>query len=85
MIAKLIEAIESRLMFRRRAIRRRARQRGRAPLRCRQCGRSGAAKRRQNTAYADDTRNFDVLCAECQAEADEYWQGMWDDYYGGRM
>ena len=38
---------------------------------------------RQNTAYNDDTMNWDILCAECQVARDELWQERWDEYYSG--
>jgi hypothetical protein len=38
-------------------------------------------RRRQNTAYADDERNWVVLCDECFAENEEHWHEMWAEYY----
>jgi hypothetical protein len=49
------------------------------------CDSTDAEKRRQNTAYVDDDRNFAVLCDECQKEANEYWRDQWNDYYQGCM
>jgi hypothetical protein len=40
-----------------------------------------AHRRRQNTAYVDDERNWKVLCDKCQEDNDEYWNEMWKDYY----
>jgi len=41
--------------------------------------------RRQNTAYYDDSSNWAIYCDECQIFADEYWQGMWDEYNASRL
>jgi len=40
------------------------------------------------TAYCWDGTGEDpnhplLLCDECAAEYDEYWDSMWDDYYSG--
>lgn len=45
------------------------------------CGKWGAKKRRQKTAYVDKESNWAVLCDGCQKESDEYWQAEWDAYY----
>jgi len=50
-------------------------------MKCQQCGKKGAKRRRQNTAYADDERNFATLCEKCQEEATEHWNNMWNDSY----
>lgn len=39
-------------------------------------------RQRQNTAYADDKRNWVTLCSKCAQINAEYWDGMWRDYYG---
>jgi hypothetical protein len=49
------------------------------------CDSTDAEKRRQNTAYVDDDRNFAVLCDECQKKTNEYWRDQWNDYYQGCM
>ena len=49
--------------------------------RCDRCGRSGATRTRQNTAYDDEKANWETLCPECQEEGDAYWKEMWRDYY----
>lgn len=49
--------------------------------RCECCGCRGASKRRQCTAYHDDSMNWKTLCPVCQDEADEYWQERWDEYH----
>ena len=41
--------------------------------------------RHQNTAYADDWKNYHALDEECQVQADEEWDDMWKDYYAGRL
>lgn len=50
---------------------------------CERCGNEGAEKRRQNTAYTDDERNYTILCPPCQEENDRYWRDMWAEYYDG--
>jgi len=42
-------------------------------------------KRRQNTRYVDDSRNWVVLCDKCAAINAEYWADMWADYYSEVM
>lgn len=42
-------------------------------------------KQRQNTRYENDESNFSCLCAKCQDANDEYWDGMWREYYAGCM
>jgi hypothetical protein len=32
---------------------------------------------RTNTAYNDDTKNFDFACNECQKYINDYWDEMW--------
>lgn len=49
------------------------------------CSNVNAARQRQNTAYADDSANWVVLCPECMRLNDAHWQDMWDDYYAGCM
>jgi hypothetical protein len=50
-------------------------------MKCQSCGKEGAEKRRQSTAYVKDELNFAVLCLDCQEEAYKYWQDQWDEYY----
>jgi len=50
-------------------------------VRCQICGKNGAQRRRQNSAYVDDNKNFATLCDDCQEDANEYWQERWNDYY----
>lgn len=52
---------------------------------CQNCGEKGASRRRQNTSYGEDEKNFGVYCARCQAEVDAYWNDMWNEYYSGRI
>ena len=40
---------------------------------------------RQHTQYADDDRNFVILCGRCREENDEYWNDMWAEYYQNCM
>lgn len=46
-----------------------------------QCDSEDATRRRQNTAYVNDESNWVELCDECFKECEEYWAGMWADYY----
>lgn len=48
---------------------------------CDYCGCKGAARRRQNTAYVNDERNWAILCPLCQDANDDYWRERWDEYY----
>ncbi len=41
-------------------------------------------ERRQNTRYADDSKNYVVMCGECFKGNEEYWKGMWEETYGIR-
>jgi hypothetical protein len=50
-------------------------------MKCQKCGKEGATRNRQNTAYVNDESNFATLCPECQEEATEYWNSQWNDYY----
>ena len=45
------------------------------------CYRMDATRNRQNTQYADEERNYAILCPECQKAANEHWADRWDDYY----
>lgn len=38
-------------------------------------------KRRQNTQYVDDERNFVFMCDKCAKINSEHWQEMWNDYW----
>lgn len=49
---------------------------------CPVCGHPGAERRRQNTAYADDERNFVTLCPSCHEENNKQWGEQWSEYYG---
>jgi hypothetical protein len=40
-------------------------------------------KRRQNTAYNDDERNWVVMCDECKKHNDEHWDDMWRELNQG--
>lgn len=45
------------------------------------CFRKGK-RRHQNTAYADDERNYIFTCSNCLDIINEYWNERWQDYYG---
>lgn len=49
------------------------------------CGKYPVQKYRQMTQYVDEEDNYKVLCKDCQTESNEYWSGMWQDYYSGRL
>lgn len=42
-------------------------------------------RRRQNTQYVDDSKNWVFLCDDCMRQNDEHWDEMWDDYYSSRF
>ena len=50
---------------------------------CAGCGRQTGdiARRRLNTAYANDAFNYAVCCSDCYEEAVAYYQDLWDAYY----
>lgn len=48
------------------------------------CFRKGK-RRRQNTAYCDDNRNWVIACDNCMETIQERWTEMWRDYYGGLL
>lgn len=54
-------------------------------MKCQVCNNERAHRRRQRTSYVDDEMNFATLCDKCQDEADEYWNGQWDEYYSSVM
>ena len=58
---------------------------GRSRMECQHCGMDGGINRRQRTAYPDDKMNWAILCDECQEEAHEYWNDMWNEYYQNCM
>lgn len=50
---------------------------------CDRCNRKDASIHPQNTRYENDCDNYVVLCEECKADNDTYWEQMWKDYYRG--
>lgn len=42
-------------------------------------------KRRQNTAYVKEERNWVTCCLKCFKEIQEHWTNMWSDYYSNVM
>ena len=42
-------------------------------------------KRRQNTAYSDDSQNWVVMCDKCAAYNEEEWAKQWAEYNAGRL
>jgi hypothetical protein len=54
-------------------------------MKCQFCGKEGAVRRRQGTAYVDDELNWATLCPECQERNDAYWNEMWDEFYRNCM
>lgn len=52
---------------------------------CIVCKKKGATKRRQNTAYVEDEKNWVVMCDSCFEENEAYWQERWEEYYTGCM
>ena len=56
-------------------------------LTCAACDATGpdVFRRPQNTQYENEDSNWCVLCAACQAQADEYWAERWAEYYAGLL
>lgn len=49
---------------------------------CAICSRKGyIKKRRLNTRYVDDERNFLTSCLKCYDQAYDDYAEMWNDYY----
>jgi hypothetical protein len=40
---------------------------------------------RMNTAYVNEESNYAIGCKYCQQESYEYYQELWDDYWGSRL
>lgn len=38
---------------------------------------------RQRTYYQDEASNYFTGCEKCRKANDEYWDGMWAEYYSG--
>ncbi|AMS01147.1 Zn finger protein [Bacillus phage AR9] len=49
-------------------------------IRCQRCGNLGAKRRRTNTNYMDDGKNFVVECNNCFTLTEEYWEEQWEIY-----
>jgi hypothetical protein len=47
--------------------------------------RKDVARRRLNTAYVEDKRNWLSSCERCYEEAVEHYQNLWDDYWAQVM
>jgi hypothetical protein len=60
---------------------------GHPPLKCAGCGvvSDEVVVYRQNTRYVDEQQNYVAICPPCQEQNDEYWAGMWADYYSNCM
>ena len=58
---------------------------GRMIMKCIMCGVDSPDVRevRQRTSYINDKDNFIIVCPKCEEENDEYWRGMWAEYYQG--
>lgn len=52
-------------------------------LRCNYCKKDGARRRRQNTAYCEDERNYIIACDKCAEEINEHWDDQWAEYWSG--
>ena len=48
------------------------------------CKRMDAIYYRQNTNYVEESDNWTWLCSDCQSAYNEYWNEVWDDFYGTR-
>lgn len=49
----------------------------------RACSNRNAIRRRQNTSYVDEERNWVTLCPTCMAANAEYWEQVWAELYSG--
>ena len=50
---------------------------------CPCCGeRKVALRRRRNTKYVDDSKNYLYSCLECFQDDSDYWSGKWEEYRG---
>lgn len=47
---------------------------------CKRCGKRGAEKRRQGSAYLDDEKNYVTECDRCFSITEEYWEAQWEIY-----
>ena len=56
-------------------------------LTCEGCGcvQSDVERYHQRTQYVNEEQNWVTLCAACRKQNDEYWDGMWADYYNNCM
>lgn len=54
---------------------------------CGYCGKMkpGVEYRRQNTLYADDSRNYVTCCEDCFKEIQEEWAERWAEYWSSRF
>lgn len=46
---------------------------------------SDVEKRHRNTAYQNEESNWLESCGECFEQDYEFFQELWDDYYGSRL
>jgi len=44
-----------------------------------ECNRMDAVNFRMRTAYHIESKNFRVLCPDCQKECIEYWDAEWEN------
>lgn len=49
------------------------------------CKSNNAIRRRQNTKYVDDERNWVTLCDDCMEVNEAYWKERWADFYSDCM
>lgn len=58
-----------------------------AVVQCPHCRRTvrGIKRRRRNTRYVDDERNFVTTCLRCFHEEEAYWAERWAEYYADCM
>lgn len=47
---------------------------------CSRCGKKGAKKRHQGSAYNDEERNYVTECDECFKQTEAYWDAQWEIY-----
>lgn len=55
---------------------------------CPICGRwfqFSTKKRKQNTAYVEDEKNYIVCCKSCFEDVEAYWDERWKELYEDQM
>ena len=48
---------------------------------CRRWFQYNVKKRRQNTQYVEDSKNYITCCKKCFNEMEMYWDNIWNEFY----